>query len=217
MTRLCLLAITVFAVGPGVGCAQRGTVYLVPRVRKDFQPGEPPVAQVPVTEACHWEEDGSLKIALAYRATSWLGESFDTEWLMSIVLDGPPAGSERVYPNLGIRSVRVAQSSGADHRRGRSVQGVVVLENRGGGRYAGRFHVLLQQQQFTVLNGWAPPIHRAPFFIATGEFESVENAEEGRAILARTEEDNFERPPPGTSPVRPLHVIPLRPATRPGG
>lgn len=203
-------------IGLLVGCTGGGAVYTVPLMRSDFQPGEPPISAVAVPEAYYWTgDDGTLNVALRYQARSLLGHAFDTEWLMSIVLDAPPAGSAKLYP-LTSRDIRMVQSHGGDHRRARSVRGVVVIEAPKEGQLNGQFHAWVRQQRFGVLTGWAPPINRAPMLIMAGRFQAVAHAERGREILTRTEADGFDRPPAGAPTTRPIRWLHRTPATAPG-
>jgi hypothetical protein len=180
-------------------------------VRSDFQAGEPLIGSVPIHEAYYWlGEDGSLHIALRHYSRSLLNEVFDAEWLMSIVLDGLPAGSQKLY-RIRAREIRMARSHRGDHRRGQSVTGIVVVEAPRGGVLKGRFHAWVRQQQFRVLTGWAPEIHRAPMQVMVGEFEAVQNATRGQEILSETESEGLERPPPtptATQPTPPVHRQP---------
>jgi len=188
----------------GGGCGGGGVVHTVPLIRIDIQPGEPPISSIPLTESYYWtDEDGGLNIALGHRARSMLGKTFDAEWLMSIVLEALPAGSEALY-RLRTREIRMVQSHGGDHRRGRSVRGVVVIEAPRDGRLSGRFHAWVSRQRFGVLTGWAPRINRAPVTIMTGRFEAVLDPVRGQRILARTEADGFDRPPAGSETRRPV-------------
>lgn len=211
-----LLAIV--GLGLVAGCTGGGVVHTMPMIRNDFQPGEPPIVSVHLGEAYHWTgEDGGLNLALRYRHRSLLGQAFDREWLMSIVLDEAPAGSGKLY-RIGRREIQVAQSYGIDYRRGRSINGVVVIETAGSGRLKARFQTLVRQQRFTALTGWSPPMNRSPVIIMAGEFTAVPGAGRGQCILHRTEADGFERPPittrPATRPTtRPIRWIQTRPAT----
>jgi len=193
------------------GCSGGGVVHTLPLRRTDFQPGERPITSVPITQAYYWtDEDGTLNIGLGYRARSLLGKAYDAEWFLSLVLDGLPAGSERLY-KLGKREIRTVQSHGGDHRRGSSGDGVAVIEAPRGGRLKGRFQAWIRQQRFSVLAGWSS---RAPALIMAGEFEAVLNPVKGRQILARTEEDGFGRPPADGPTTRPASGAPVRPVRR---
>lgn len=211
-----LILLTLLTAAP-LGCTGGGQVKIVPLVRRDFPPDEPLIGEITLREAFHWmEDDGSLNFALGHERSELLGGG---AWLMSIVLESPPAGRQRLY-RAGDREVRTVQSQVGAHGRSQSMTGVVVIESAGGDRYRGRFHVWVRQQLFSVLSGWTPRLSHAPIQVLVGEFESVANAERGRAIRDRTESDGMERdapdedqepeiewltPPPPTHP-EPTHL-----------
>jgi hypothetical protein len=191
------------------GCAGSGAVRIMPLMRTDFPEREPLVQEVDIDEAYYWMEDEQLHVALRYQRRSLLGRAFDFEWQMSLVLEGPPAGSSRLYA-LDAGSVRIVQTLGADQRRSRSWAGVAVIEGPQSGRMTGRVHVNVRQQHFTLLGGWQPHPLQAPMLIVAARFDAVENAERGRDIREETEASGFERAqPPGTAPVAPdsVHIV----------
>ncbi len=195
-----LLSLSLSACLACAGCNGSATANLIPILRSDLPPQEPLMQTVRADEAYYWVDDnGSLNIAMRHETHSLLGAVFDLTWNMSIVLDGLPAGSQRLY-QLTSRDVRVVQSCGGDHRRYRSAAGVAVLEAPKGHQLEGRFHITVYQQQFGVLTGWTPSYH-GPLLVLAGEFEAVENHTRGREILEQTEADGFGRPPlPTTRP-----------------
>ncbi|MBP7935809.1 MAG: hypothetical protein KA354_14270 [Phycisphaerae bacterium] len=217
-----------------IGCTGQGTVHMVPFMRSDFGPAERPIASTPVTEAYYWlEPDGRLNIALRHHVASLLGKALESEWQMSIILDGLPAGAEKLY-TLNARSVRAKHTRGPAHQRFASFGGVAVTEAPRNGLLSGRFHVTVRSQRFGVFSGWSPPLQRGPLIIMVGTFTAVENATRGREILERTEGDGFDRKsnlplilrgslapasrPTGTRPA-PDHPVatspaPLKPSTR---
>lgn len=190
------------------GCAGDGAVRIMPLMRTDFPDSEPLVQEVTVDEAYYWLEGDQLNVSLRTHRGAGLGQPFDFEWQISLVLDEMPAGSSRLY-RLDMDSVRMAQTVGADHRRSRSWTGVAVIEAPERGRLGGRFHVNVRQQQFTLLGGWQPHFLQAPMLIVAGRFQATENAERGRDILEETEAMGFERGTAATAPARPdtPHVI----------
>jgi hypothetical protein len=209
--RLRLIAMAIL---PGVvGCAGSGLVQMVPGMRSDIPPDEPLIGSVQAREAWYWKgEKGDLNIVLARRQRSPLNAALDSNWVMSIVLEDLPAGRERLY-RVGTPTFRVVQSYGVDRRRARSLGGVVVIERAGENRIRGRFHVLLSQQQFTVLNGWSPPLLRAPVFVTVGRFEAVLAPDKGTPLLKQTEADGFDRASDLLPATRPMRRIASRPAT----
>jgi hypothetical protein len=105
-----------------------------------------------------------------------------------------PAGRERLY-QLDRDSVRVRSSDRGLHRRAASIMGAAVLVAPKQDVLKGRFHVVMRQQQFTVLTGWVPPLSRGKLVIMTGEFEAVHAPERGRAVREQVEADGFSRTP----------------------
>jgi hypothetical protein len=175
------------------GCTGGGTAQLVPITRSDLPPGEPLVQQIPIHEAFYTQQpDGRLIIGLRRHERSLLSSGLDLTWLMSLVLEGMPAGNERLY-HVGAYEGRTLQSLGADHRRWRSTFGLVCIESPSGGRLRGRFHLTVQQQQFSILAGWSPQLYRGAVLTLVGEFEAVENAGAASEIVTLTEADGFER------------------------
>ncbi len=193
------------------GCSGGGSVKLVPLMRSDLPDPEPLIQNVPISEAWYvLEPNGQLVIALRYHAGSLLGRAFDTDWEMSLVLDGLPAGSSRLYKLKG-DTVRTVQTLGPDQRRARSWSGIAVLKAPEGGRLHGRFHFTIRQQQFTLLRGWCPPLYQAPMLVCVGEFDAVENAARANEIRKATEAAGFDRPsPPQTAPAKKQPALPAK-------
>ncbi|UCD28063.1 MAG: hypothetical protein JSV03_13345 [Planctomycetota bacterium] len=180
------------------GCTGRATVHLLPFMRTNFSPTEALIQTIKVNEAYYWcDDDGKLSVAFRYRVRSLLGKALDVEWLMSMVLDGMPAGSEKLY-QLHRPAVRISQSYGGDHRRCRSLRGIAVIYVSRGAPLKGRFQITVHQQKFSVLKGWmsASPL------IVIGEFEAVENPAAGKEILSLTEADGFARDPDSEPAIR---------------
>jgi len=212
--RVDVLVLSLAGLSLLAGCTGRATVHTVPFMRKQFAPNEMLVHTVNPNEAYYWlDDDGKLNVVLKYKQGSLLGPAFEIEWLMSMVLEGLPAGSERLY-ELRRPAVRIVQSRGGDHRRSQSLRGIAVIYAPQGGRLKGRFHVTIQQQQFHVLQGWS----RGGLMVSVGEFEAVENAIAGQEILKLTEADGFERrAEPSVPPIQWLTRPPsvTQPASQP--
>jgi len=190
------------------GCRGYATVRMVPFMRSDLAPASPLVRTVRPTEAYYWlDDEGKLNISLGYRSKSIFGEAFDAEWLMSVVLDGLPAGSQKLY-QLRKQAVRITSSHGGIHTRSRSGRGVALVHARQGGHLKGRFHITVHQQGFSVLNGWSP----RGLLVVVGDFFAVEDKARGADVLARTEQDGFGRDL-DTGPT--IRWLGTRPATRP--
>lgn len=188
-TTILLLLTGLPAVG---GCTGSGKVQILPLARRDLPPQEPLIQTVPVQEAYYWiDPEGKLKIAMQYRVNSLLGPVFDAEWALSMVLTGPPAGSERLY-DIRTSEVLWIFSQGGNHQRCRSLRGVAVVEGPRNHRLRGRFQITFHQQMFTMLGGW----QNASWLVTLGEFEAVRNAARGQEILAKTEMEDFDRSPP---------------------
>jgi hypothetical protein len=184
---------------------------VVPFLRSDFTPNQSLVQTVRPNEAYYFSDgEGKLNIALRYRVRSVLGRAFNAEWSMSMVLEGFPAGSEKLY-KLNTQSVRIVRSYGGDHTRSSSLGGgIALIYAPKRNRLKGRFHVTVRQQRFSVLKGWS----FGTFLVTTGEFEAVENPIKGRQILERTQEDGFGRGPETEPVIR--WIPPNKASTQPG-
>jgi len=200
------------------GCTGHGTVYGVPFMRRDFPPTEPPAQVVQAGEAYYWiDGQKRLNVALRRHVPSLLGKAFEYDWLMSLVLEDLPAGSEKLY-YLGMDSVRQLASYGGAHQRSTSLTGIAVIHAPSRWELRGRFHATVRQQQFTVLTGWAPDLGRAPMIVQAGTFEAVHDPESGKAIRDRTEADGFARGIHGGVTTRPLYIfypVQTQPASQP--
>lgn len=162
-------------------------------MRADIPPREILVQRVEAHEAYYWQEDEkTLWVAVRYDAPSLLGDATRSQWLLTLRLEGAPAGRERLY-KLDDHSVRTALHQGPLHQRAASMMGVAVVAAPRGGILAGRFHVDVRQQQFSTLaGGWSPEAFRAPLVVVTGSFKAVESQREVQAILALTQADGWE-------------------------
>ena len=206
-----LVLILSAAFGPLLaGCSGGGSVSAIPFLRSDFGPTEPAVQTVEVNEAHYWlDDDGALNIALGRHTPSVWGEAFEANWLLSLALEGLPAGSEKLY-RLGPRSIRQVSSQRGIHHRCASFMGVAVVQAPRGGWLEGRFHAVVRRQQFSALTGWTPAIYRAPMVVMAGTFKAGHDPVRGRAIRARATADGFGQ----LSPRRRITTRPVV-ATRP--
>ncbi len=201
-----LVCLALAGAGPFIAGCSVGEVQMVPWMRDDIRPREPLIGSIEPREAWYWQgADGKLNIALARRDRSIVNKDLDLTWAMSFVLEGMPAGSEKLY-RVNSQTVRQYQSFLGDHRRGKSAAGVVVIERSPGGRLQGRFHIWVRQQQFSMLTGWGPVWPRAPVAIVVGRFQADPDRGKGKPLLDLTEADGFDR----ASEVRPI----TRPASR---
>lgn len=174
------------------GCSV-GRVQMLPLLRSDIQKREPLIGSINPHEGWYWQsEKGTLNIVLARRGHSLIDKNLDFTWIMSLVLEDMPAGRERLY-RVTPRTLRLCQSHAGDHRRAKSTSGVVVIERLAGGRLKGRFHILVRQQQFTVLGGWGPSLYRAPTSIMIGDFVVARGRSPGERLFKETEADGFDR------------------------
>jgi hypothetical protein len=203
--RLCVSLSYLAGVGGVVmlaaGCGGSGTVKVVPMMRADFTDQEPLIQNVPFSEA-YWDVNGRGQVVVVLRrhAPSVLGRGFDFDWQMSLVLEGLPAGSSRLY-QLKSESVRILQTYGLDQRRCGSWAGVAVLHAPRNLRLRGRFHADLRQQQFGLLTGWAPQYYyQAPTLIVVGEFEAVRRPKLASEICELTESAGLPREPVTSQP-----------------
>lgn len=195
------VALGLALIAPLGGCTGSGEVKIVPLMRTDIAEREPLVQEVRVDEAYYWIEDQRVHVALRLERRSPLGLTFDFDWQLSLVLDGLPAGSARLY-QLPPDSVRMVQTVGPDQRRSRTWTGVAVLHAPHRGTLSGRFHCNVRQQQFTLMGGWQPPPLQAPMLIVVGRFDAVHDPIRGQAILEETQAAGFERTPrPNTAPL----------------
>jgi hypothetical protein len=194
------------------GCARVGLVYSMPLVRTDLPPGEPLVGTVPVSKAFFTVDDEErLVLAMRHQKKSLISDALETDWVASAILEGVPAGTQRLY-KLRQAELQVVQRHGGMHQRGRSFSGIFVIEDYDEQQLSGRFHTWIRSQSFTLLEGWSPEIYRGPIHILAGEFRATRDADAVQRLKAMTEEDGFERPL-GTRPT--VRVIPPPDRRRP--
>ena len=196
------------------GCSGRASIHAMPFMRKDIAPTEPIAETVEADQAYWWlGEGGTLNVSLRRQTHSFLGKSFEKDYLFSLVLEGLPAGSEKLY-RLNRDSVRQRCSNRGVHHRSMSVMGVVVVETPKDKWLKGRFHVVVRRQQFSILTGWAPRAERAPLTVLAGTFEAVRDPMRGQAVRDRTERDGFGRRGSGSAASMPDSIRWL-PASQP--
>lgn len=176
------------------GCSGSGVVHVVPQLRADLPADEPLLRSIHPERAYYRVgADGELAVGLAHHAGSLLGEDYAADWKMSLLLEGLPAGRERLY-RIRLREVQGVASHAGDHRRFRSMAGIAVVEAPKNRRLKGRFHLVVTEQSFGVLSGWSPPLYQGPLLVMVGEFSAVEDAAMTDAIVIETEPEGFERP-----------------------
>lgn len=173
------------------GCAGHATIHMLPMGPKPIKTTGPLVIEVAPDECYYWvNDDRDLCVAMRAHRESLFGERVSSEFVLSLVLDGVPAGSGRYY-RLGRRAVRAKRSAGYTHTRSASLSGIAVVWDYGRRNLRGRFRLTAKQQSYSVLTGWRG--NRRVLFI--GEFAAVANQATGEWILARTEENGMARPP----------------------
>jgi hypothetical protein len=184
-------------------------------VRKDLPPGQPLIQTIPVSEAYYWvDEDGTLKIALKYQRESLLSDLLEVTSRTSLVLDGLPAGREKLY-KLRRNDLMWTLSGGGSHQRLRSLKGVAVIEGSKRDRIEGRLHATIHQQKFTVLSGWKS----SGLLTVVGDFAAVRNKAKGTEIFDAVESEDFNRETSVRRGLRtyrrPLQPLQSQPASQP--
>ncbi|MGB2988113.1 MAG: hypothetical protein WBE26_19775 [Phycisphaerae bacterium] len=179
------------------GCSGRAVVHMIPLGAKKISMTSPLVVRVSPDECYFWlNEKQDLCVAMRATNVSLIGKRFEREFVLSLVLDGPPAGSARQY-RVGRRVMRARGRAGYSHTRSASLAGIVGVWDYGKGKLRGRFRLAAKQQSYSVLTGWKGD--RRVLFV--GEFIAAANREMGERILVRTEEDGMARPPPRGKPI----------------
>lgn len=172
-----------------LGCTPAGRVNIgslnLTRIRSSEK-----LIETIVPEDCYfWIGDqGECCIAMTMKHDSWRGEMYRHEFELSLVLEGTPAGSTRMYP-MSRRSIRGTHRKGAMLLRFASTGGVAAVWNFKERTLSGRFRCIGLQQSFFVLTGWSTS---RPIF-CEGEFTAVYDREKGEAIRDRTEEGSMKR------------------------
>lgn len=175
-----------------MGCAGHGSVHMIPLGPKPIKMTGPLIVPVAPKESYYWvNEQQELCVAMRTKRHSLLGARFEREFILSLVLDGLPAGSARYY-RVGRRALRAKTRAGFTHTRSASLSGTAVVWDYGRASLHGRFRLTAKQQSYSVLTGW----HGDRRVLFVGEFTAVADQAAGERILARTEEDGMARPPP---------------------
>jgi len=190
-----LLVLSVVAcLGAASGCAGSTSVCMISLNAKKLKQTEPLIVKISPEQCYYWvDDDDHLCIAMKASRRSLFGDMFSSEFYLSIVLDGLPAGSTRTY-NLNRSSVRLKCRRGLSHIRSASLRGLVNVLNYGDRKLSGRFRFTVKQQAYFVLLGWGG--HEPVLLV--GEFEARPGREKGEQILALSEESMPRSPaPPG--------------------
>ncbi len=180
------------------GCAAPGTLDIIKLGNKRIRTSGPLMQNVRVDECYHWlDDDGRLCVAMRAFKPSLRGKEYEVEYLLSLVLEEPPAGSARFY-QVNRRTLRARRDAGYTHTRSASLMGVVGIWDYADGSLEGRLRITTLQQSYLVLTGWRSVAQ----LLLVGEFTSRLDREKGEAILARTEEGAVAREAAPKKPIR---------------
>ncbi len=180
------------------GCTGHAVIHTVPVGPKAINTTGALIVEVAPDECYYWlNDDGELCLAMRSTKRSILGRRFEREFLLSLVLDAPPAGSARHY-RVFRRTLRGRHRAGSSHTRCASLSGMAVVWDYGNGRLHGRLRVTAKQQSYMVLTGWG----RDRRVLLVGEFAAVNDRAAGETIFAWTEEEGMSRRPRRGVPFR---------------
>lgn len=173
------------------GCRGHGVVHLVPTSAAKISATKPLLLEIQPTECYYWVTDKSqICIAMRQYKRSLLGKWGKKEFILSIVLEGVPAGAARNY-RADRRTMRAHRHQGLSHSRIASLAGIVGVWDFDQRKLRGRFRFSTKQQTYSVLTGWGS--NRGVLVI--GDFTAIPNRKAGEALLARTEEHGMLRGP----------------------
>lgn len=171
------------------GCRGHGVVHLVPTGTARISMTKPLLVEIHPTECYYWVTDeNQLCIAMRQIKHSLFGERGRQEFILSMVLEGVPAGVGRNY-RANRRTMRAHRHQGLSHSRIASFAGIVGVWDFDQRKLRGRFRFSAKQQTYSVLTGWRSD--RGVLLI--GDFTAIPNRKAGEALLARTEERGMER------------------------
>ena len=178
------------------GCSGSARVHTITLGSKRISTTSPLIIRIDPDE-CYWWINDKGRLCIAMRKANWspLSKLLEREFLLSFVLDDPPAGPARNY-RADRRTLRSRRRAGYSHTRAASLGGIVTVWDYGGETLKGRFRITAVRQSYLVLTGWRAGVR----VLVIGEFTAVHNRGKGEAILARTEEDKMVRPPARTKP-----------------
>lgn len=192
-----VIALIAVAMSVLVGCAGRASVHMVPLSAKKISMTHPLVVRVDPDQCYFFVSDNNeLCIAMRHSKGAMLGKRREREFILSLVLDSPPAGPARQY-KIGQRAMRARTRAGYAHTRSASLRGNAVIWDYGKTKLRGRFRLAAKQQSYSVLAGWKGD-HQVLF---VGEFVAVHDRKKSEAILTRTEQDGMTRPPARAKPI----------------
>lgn len=181
-----LLAVAIS--GLWAGCAERGTLHLVPLNQTRIEKDEPLITRMGPAGCSYALEGQRITIALQRENLSLIGDYGKHSEFLSIVVQGLPAHKSRDYL-LNKGSIRGRLRSGARHVRFASISGILALWIESDGRIRGRVRCLVKSQQFQVMLGWTGD-QRA---LLVGEFSGRSDPERAERTRQRSEEGGLER------------------------
>lgn len=160
-----------------------------------------PLVQRITPDECYYWVNEKNELCLAMRAADWsiLGDRFEREFILSLVLEGLPAGRARDY-RVFRRTFRARGRAGYRYTRAASLAGIVGVWDYGRRKIQGRFRLSAKHQTYSILTGWGGD----KGVLIVGEFTAVPDRGAGEKILAQTEERGMERKGPGPRPKRVL-------------
>ncbi len=184
-----VIIIFVLSVTALIGCTAPASVHIVSIGGKRLTATSPLVVKVSPDECYFWlSDDDELCIAMRGASGSIFGKQHEREFILSMILDGPPAGRGRHFP-LNRYSVRMKGRDGFVYTRAASLAGEAIVWDYDTGRLRGRFRTIAKHQTYSILTGWRGDAR----VVIVGEFSPRRDARAGKAILARTEEEGMER------------------------
>ncbi len=179
------------------GCAGHASIHVVPLGSRNISATKPLVVRIEPDECYYWvNQQQQLCVAMRQAKGSLWGKRFEQEFLVSLVLDGLPAGSTRNY-RVGRRTVRSRYNEGFHHTRSASLTGIAAIWDFGKRNLQGRFRLIASRQDYSVLTGWRGKRR----VLLVGEFTAVPDTGAGRTILEDTEEGAMSRLPPQPKPI----------------
>lgn len=172
-----------------IGCATGNTLHIIPLNYNDIDTTNPMLMKINPDECYFWiNDDDEICITLKQKNFSLLGEAFERELHLSLVLSGQPAGSARLY-RATRKTMRNRYRAGYGSSRSTSLAGIVAIWDYKKDSLHGRFRIVARQQLYSILSGWGN--HRNVLFV--GEFTARKNKNKGWPILTYTEEDELSR------------------------
>ncbi|MFO0973700.1 MAG: hypothetical protein U1A27_09715 [Phycisphaerae bacterium] len=196
------------------GCSGTGQLNFVSLNLQSVDPPAPRVVSYSPQRCFTWEEPpGEVNIAARYENVAWFSPLQKITLTLSLVLDGPPAGSGRDYA-VGTRELRACFDSVAEQHRLISRSGVVALTRRPGGGYRGSFRIVLSH--YTGGLSTLSLLPRQPgLLLFFGTFDAVPDATRGPPLRAETESAGWTRPPRRERDTPIIQAVPLPATTAP--